>query len=347
MTTSIRAAFRRMSKEYGVSGPTGAAGSQPSDDLWWSSSTGPDGQTAQTRRSERYPYANAPGFYDQRHAGQYQAAPNGYRAAPPGYGQPAPAVGYGESTNYYQSTQAPGVYAQPWSGGPADPFGSQATVAAPRFRAAAAYDKLIWLTIIAVVSAVAGYAVVPVGLAFVCMIAAFAVVAVSWFRMRWAKVLAPAYSVLEGVALGAISGAYASASHGIVPAAIVFTAAVFVGALVLYRTGLVRVTSRMMSLAFMGALGLMAVAALSLIGLSLPGINGIGPFGLIFGVVALAVAVLNLFTDFAYIDQAERAGLPAVAEWTAAFAMMTALILVYISILRILAVFAGGGSRRS
>ena len=130
--------------------------------------------------------------------------------------------------------------------------------------------------------------------------------------------------------------------HGIVPLAIVFTAAVFVGALVLYRTGLVRVTPRMMSLAFMGALGLVAVGVLSLVGLSLPGVNSFGTAGLVFGVIALAIAVLNLFTDFQYITNAEAAGLSADAEWAAAFAMMTALVLVYISMLRILAGAYGG-----
>jgi uncharacterized YccA/Bax inhibitor family protein len=42
---------------------------------------------------------------------------------------------------------------------------------------------------------------------------------------------------------------------------------------------------------------------------------------------------------------AEGSGMPADAEWSAAFAMMTALVLVYISMLRILASAYGG--RRS
>jgi uncharacterized YccA/Bax inhibitor family protein len=213
------------------------------------------------------------------------------------------------------------------------------------FSAAKAYDKLILLCILGAVSAALGYVVVPAGLAFACMAAAFVIVLVSWFRMQWARVFAPVYSVLEGVALGSISAAFASFGHGVVPTAIAFTAATFLGALFLYRTGLVRVTRRMMSLAFMGALGLVVVGLLSLIGLSLPGTASLSTVGLVFGVVALAIAVLNLFTDFAYVDRAEAAGLPADAEWAAAFAMMTALVLVYISILRIAAVAYGGGRR--
>ncbi|MDQ2754024.1 MAG: Bax inhibitor-1/YccA family protein [Actinomycetota bacterium] len=214
------------------------------------------------------------------------------------------------------------------------------------FSAARAYDKLVVLCLLAVISAAVGYVAVPTGVAFACMGVAFALVLVSWFRMQWAKVIAPAYSVLEGVALGAISASYATIGHGIVPTAIVFTAGVFVAALVLYRTGLVRVTPRMMNLAFMGALGIIAVSLLSLVGLSVPGINSFGIGGLIFGFLALGVAVLNLFTDFEYVARSEQRQVSADAEWAVAFAMMTALVLVYVSILRILASAYGGGSRR-
>ncbi|MBO0731463.1 MAG: Bax inhibitor-1/YccA family protein, partial [Acidimicrobiaceae bacterium] len=232
----------------------------------------------------------------------------------------------------------------PAPAGPGQPYPPYAPVRT--FSASRALDKLIALCIVAVVSAAFGYAVVPRGVAFACMVLAFGVVLVSWFRMGWARVLAPAYSLLQGVALGSVSAAYASVAHGIVPLAIVFTAAVFVGALVLYRTGLVRVTPRMMSLAFMGALGIVAIGVLSLIGLSLPGVNSFGTAGLVFGLFAMAVAVLNLFADFEYMTRAEAAGISAEAEWAAAFAIMTALVLVYISMLRILASAYGGGGRR-
>jgi uncharacterized YccA/Bax inhibitor family protein len=216
------------------------------------------------------------------------------------------------------------------------------------FKANRVYDKLILLCTITLIAALAGWLVVPVGLAFACVFVAFGIVLVSWFRMRWAKFLAPAYAVTEGVALGAISASYATVGHGIVPVAIIFTGAVFVTCLALYRSGLVRVTPRMVSLAIMGAMGIIVVSILSL-GLSLfgiPSLNGFGPIGIIIGVVCLAVAVLNLFTDFQFADRSEQMGVSADAEWAAAFAILTALVLVYLSILRILASLYGGGGRR-
>lgn len=216
------------------------------------------------------------------------------------------------------------------------------------FKASRVYDKVLGLTIVGLVCAIAGWLVIPEGIAIASMFVAFGIALLSWFRMQWARVLAPAYAVFEGIALGAISAAYATVGHGIVPVAIIFTATVFVTTLALYRSGLVRVTPRMVSMAIMGAMGIMVVSLLSLVlGLfRVNGLNGFGPLGLIIGVVCLGVAVLNLFTDFHYADQGEAMGLPAEAEWAAAFAIFSALVLVYLSILRILASLYGGGGRR-
>jgi uncharacterized YccA/Bax inhibitor family protein len=216
---------------------------------------------------------------------------------------------------------------------------------AQRFSASRAYDKLIGLSIVVAVSAVVGWAVVPLGVALACMFVAFAVVLVSWFRMRWAKVLAPAYAVTEGVALGAISGIYANFGHGIVPLAVVFTGGVFAGALASYRVGFIRATPRMYRMATMGAMGLIAVAVLSLF-VGIPGFDTFGPIGVLVGVLCLFVAVTNLFVDFDYVQRAEALGMPADAEWASALAMLTAMVLVYLSILRILASLYGGGGRR-
>jgi uncharacterized YccA/Bax inhibitor family protein len=217
-------------------------------------------------------------------------------------------------------------------------------VATPRFVANRAYDKLIALSTIVLVAAIFGWLVVPTGLAFACIFIAFGLAIVSWFRMGWAKYLAPAYAVTEGIALGAISAAYATLGGGIVPAAVVFTGAVFVGCLVLYRTGLVRVTPRFASLAFIGILGIVAVSVLSLF-ISVPGLNNVhSSVSLVLGVVFLGVAILSLFTDFEYVRRSEMLAVPAEAEWAAAFAMLTAMVLVYLSLLRILG-YAYGGRR--
>ena len=82
-----------------------------------------------------------------------------------------------------------------------------------------------------------------------------------------------------------------------------------------------------------------------MIGLSIPGLNHLTGAGLVFSVVALSIAVLNLFADFEFVYRAEARGLSPDGEWAAAFAMMTALVLVYISMLRILGAASGGRQR--
>jgi uncharacterized YccA/Bax inhibitor family protein len=213
-----------------------------------------------------------------------------------------------------------------------------------RFTAKGAFNKVAGLSLIALACAIASWVFVPVGVAFACIFVAFGIVLVSWFRMQWAKVLAPAYAITEGIALGAISSAYETDWHGIVPVAIVFTTAVFLTCLALYRTGVVRVSPRMVSLAVMGAVGILAVGVLSVF-ISIPGLSSFGPWGIVIGALCLGVAVLNLFTDFDYVYRSETMGVSAEAEWAAAFAIVTALVLVYLSILRILASMSGG--RRS
>ncbi|MBO0693718.1 MAG: Bax inhibitor-1/YccA family protein, partial [Acidimicrobiaceae bacterium] len=210
------------------------------------------------------------------------------------------------------------------------------------FSATRAYDKLTVLVTVSLVCGIFGYVALPTGLAFVCVVGAFIASMVAWFNVRWSKFLAPTYAVLQGLALGTISSLYATVGHGIVPVAIVVTAGLFVGALLSYRTGLVRVTHRMASFALMGAIALAAVFVLSLLGLSLPGVNSFGTGGVIFGLIMLAIAMANLFTDFEYVRQSERLQVSSEAEWAAALAIMTALVLVYLSILRIAASMYGG-----
>lgn len=306
MDTSIRTAFKRIETEYRSASP----------------SPGPGATSLYRGGPQAYP--SGTGY--QGGGAQPGEAVGGYG----GWAGPGGSGGYGGGGGGFG-------WGQPV---PPGPMG----LVRP-FSAARAYDKLLVLSILAALSGAVGYVAVPAGVAFACMAIAFGLLLVSWFRMRWAKVIAPAYSVLEGLALGSVSAAFASFGHGVVPTAIVFTAVTFIAALLLYRTGLVRVTPRMVALAFMGGLGLVVVGLLSLVGLSLPGVASLGTAGLIFGVVALAIAVVSLFADFAYVDRAQAMALPADAEWAAAFAMMTALVLVYISILRIAAVAYGGGRR--
>ena len=206
-----------------------------------------------------------------------------------------------------------------------------------RFTAAGVYDKVAGLVVLALVTAAAGYALASPGQVLLAIVIAFAVGIAGTFRPRWARWTAPAYALIEGFALGGISGWYAKIAGGIIPLAVLFTGAVFVAALVAFRTGLVKVTPKFVSITIMATFGLMVVYIAALLGLRLPGIADLGPRGVIFGVIGLGIGVMNLFVDFQYVETAQERGYSAEGEWFAAYAMMASLVLVYINVLRILA----------
>jgi len=208
---------------------------------------------------------------------------------------------------------------------------------AASFTANGVYDKLAGLLFIVAVSAAVGAFFLPVAAVLVLLLVAIGSSLLGVFKPNLARVCAPVYAVAEGAVLGFVSRVYAEDAGGVVPLAILFTAAVFVGCLVAFRSGLVRVTPRFLTMTMVATFGLMAIFLASLLGLPIPGIEDVGTRGLIFGVIGLAVGVLNLFVDFSVIQEMERRGAGADGEWFGALILLTSLVLVYISILRILA----------
>jgi uncharacterized YccA/Bax inhibitor family protein len=203
-------------------------------------------------------------------------------------------------------------------------------------------SKVFQLTVMAMVAGGISFLFpVSLGFALVAVLVAFGIGLWATFSPRRARVLAPIYAVVEGLALGVISRLYNAQSHGIVPAAIILTAAVFLGVLISYRTGLVRIGNRFLSITVVATFALLAVMLASLLGLRFPGIGNSASELIIFGVLYVVVGIMNLYVDFEMIRRAARAGVPAEAEWYAAFSVFLAVVMLYLGLLRILA-----GSRR-
>jgi uncharacterized YccA/Bax inhibitor family protein len=177
-------------------------------------------------------------------------------------------------------------------------------------------------------------------LALPAFIVGFIVSLVLIFKPNLAKApLVLVYSAAMGIALGAISGLFNNIYPGIALQAIVGTAGVFVGMLVVYKTGAVRVTPRFTKW-LMGALVGVVVLMLFNLVMSLFGINtGLrdgGPLAIVFSLVVIGVAAFSLLLDFDQADQAIRGGAPAKFAWYIAFGLMTTLVWLYLEILRLL-----------
>jgi uncharacterized YccA/Bax inhibitor family protein len=147
------------------------------------------------------------------------------------------------------------------------------------------------------------------------------------------------YAAAEGVALGAITGLYDSDYPGIAFQAILGTFGVFAAMLVVYKTGVVRVTPRLTRWVIGATVGavfvMMADLIARLFGADL-GIRDGSPLSIVFSLLVIGIAAFNLMLDFEQATQMIRGGYPAKWAWYAAFGLMMTLVWLYLEILRLL-----------
>ncbi len=163
---------------------------------------------------------------------------------------------------------------------------------------------------------------------------------VTIFLPRYASISAPIYAAAQGLALGGISAFYEAQLHGIVFQAIGLTFGVLAVMLLAYRSGLIKVTDkfRMIVVAATGAIALLYLVSIvmSFFGASIPFIHQGGTFGIVFSLVVVGIAAMNLALDFDFIQRGVEHGAPKPMEWYAAFGVMVTLIWLYLEILRLL-----------
>ena len=175
------------------------------------------------------------------------------------------------------------------------------------------------------------------------LIGGFVVALVTIFKRSWAPITAPAYALLEGLALGGISAFFDKTYHGIAIQAVGLTFGVLFVMLLAYKTGIVRATDRF-KLGVIAATGGIAVFYLAVMVLGLFHVNlgttvlyGHGPLAIGFSLFVVAIAALNLVLDFDMVETGVRIGAPKYMEWYGAFGLMVTLIWLYLEILRLLA----------
>lgn len=160
------------------------------------------------------------------------------------------------------------------------------------------------------------------------------------FTARANAVLCLVYSAFEGALLGVISRVFEERWHGIVIQAVSGTAMVAVGMLVVYKIGAIRVTPRFTRIvvgATVGVFGLMIVNMLAYLftpnGL---GLRSGGAIAILFSLLCIAVAAMNLVMDFDMIERGIRSGVDQKYAWYASFGLVVTLVWLYIEMLRLL-----------
>ncbi|MDD4957305.1 MAG: Bax inhibitor-1/YccA family protein [Candidatus Omnitrophica bacterium] len=178
------------------------------------------------------------------------------------------------------------------------------------------------------------------GFAVPAAIIGFIIALITIFKKEWAPVTAPLYAAAEGVFLGGISSIFEAAYPGIVIQAVALTFGTFFCLLAAYRSGLIKPTENF-KLGIVAATGGIAVVYLiswvmGFFGHGFTMIYSSGPAGIIFSLVVVVVAALNLVLDFDFIEKGADAGVPIYMEWYAAFGLMVTLIWLYLEMLRLI-----------
>jgi len=163
---------------------------------------------------------------------------------------------------------------------------------------------------------------------------------ITTFAKKAAPFTAPAYALLEGLALGGISAFYETRYPGIVIQGVGLTFGTLACLLLAYRTGLVKATEnfKLGVVAATGAIALLYVVNLvmGMFGHSMGFIHEGGTVGILFSLVVVTVAALNLVLDFDFIEQGVAAGSPKYMEWFGAFGLLVTLVWLYLEMLRLL-----------
>ena len=174
------------------------------------------------------------------------------------------------------------------------------------------------------------------------LIGGFIVAIITTFKRQWAPVTAPIYALLEGMVLGGVSAMFDLRYPGIAIQAVALTFGTLAALLLAYSSRVIKVTQKFQLgvVAATGGIALFYFLQMILGFFHVPflsSVNGSGTIGIVFSVIVVAVAALNLVLDFNFIEQGVNYGAPKYMEWYGAFGIMVTLVWLYLEILRLLA----------
>jgi uncharacterized YccA/Bax inhibitor family protein len=174
------------------------------------------------------------------------------------------------------------------------------------------------------------------------------IVIVLAFKPVWASFLAPLYALVEGVFVGGISAyyndAFAKVAPNIIMQAVGITFGVVIAMFGLYRFGIIKATQKFKAIVFTATAGIAVFYLLSFVlgffNIQMPLIHESTTMGIIFSLVVVVIASLNLILDFDMIERGAAIGAPKYMEWYGAFGLLVTIVWLYIEILRLLSKFA-------
>lgn len=172
------------------------------------------------------------------------------------------------------------------------------------------------------------------------------------FRPKTAPIVAPMYAVAEGLFVAGISaywtivassGKAAALGTGLVMQAALLTIGITAAMLMAYASGFIKPTQRMLAGIASATLGVCFAGFLMFLASFFFPSLVIGfwdsPLGLAFAGLIVVIAAFNLVSDFARIQNGVENQAPKHMEWYGGFALLVTLVWLYVSILRLIALF--------
>jgi uncharacterized YccA/Bax inhibitor family protein len=214
------------------------------------------------------------------------------------------------------------------------------------------------LFVVATIMAVVGWQVISavptVGgiLMFAALIGTVVLGIVNAVKRQVSPPMITLYAVVSGFMLGAISYWYnqiglANEYEGLVLQAVLATFTTFGVMLLLYGTGLVKVTNKFVKFLTLAMGAYFVIALASLVG-ALFGVGGgwgfysVGTLGLLLCLFGVGLAAFTLMLDFEAIKQGIAMGLPERESWRLSFGLLVTLVWLYLEFLRLFAIIASG-----
>ncbi len=211
--------------------------------------------------------------------------------------------------------------------------------------------KALWFIGVAIISAVISSVILfrdptlSAALLVVSLIGAVVCSLVAAFMPATSAVSGTLYCLFEGFSVGAVSAIIDLAYSGVVLAALMSTFVTFAIMVVLYATGVIKVTNRFRSFMISALLGICITQLLMLIlGFIFPTINtlfyGNGFIGVLVAAAMVVFAAFFILVDLSDITMLVDSGMAKQYEWRAAYGLSVTLIWLYLEFLRLIMLIA-------
>lgn len=169
------------------------------------------------------------------------------------------------------------------------------------------------------------------------------------FKKEWSPYLAPAYALLEGLFVGAISAyynfAFAEQAPFIIMNAVGLTFGTCIAMYLLYTFKIIKATAKFRAIVVTATAGVaifyLINFVLGMFGISIPFLHESSALGIGFSIFVVVLAALNLILNFDMIESGADLGAPKYMEWYSAFGLLVVIVWLYLEILRLLSLLSG------